>query len=65
MALRDLITAAQTLEAARQAIGELQSEQQRNLDRNAAIAQEIAAKRAQAEAAIVVIQDEAPNVTAP
>ena len=47
MALRDLIEAAQRMEAARQRIEELKSERQRNQDRNAAIGDLLVAARAE------------------
>lgn len=65
MALRDLIIAAQALESARQRIVELKAEKEKAQARIAAINDELAASRADSDAAIAKIKTEAVSVIVP
>lgn len=65
MALKDLIRAALTLESARQRVDELKAERALCNNRLAEIVVALAAARADANAAIVTIQAEAPTVSGP
>ena len=65
MALRDLIAAAQNKEAARQRIDELRAERERNIARNAAIADLLTAARADFNAAKAAVAAEINLVVAP
>lgn len=65
MALRDLIAAAQRMEAARQRIEELKSERQRNQDRNAAIGDLLIAARAEFNDAKAQVSAEIGTVLPP
>jgi predicted nucleic acid-binding Zn-ribbon protein len=65
MALRDLILAAQALESARQRITELKGEKERLTTRISAINEELAAARADSNAAIANIKTEAVSVVVP
>lgn len=65
MALKDLIQAANALEAARNRIATLKDEKSRLQSRLDSINAELASARADADAAIVIIRAEAPTVTAP
>jgi predicted nucleic acid-binding Zn-ribbon protein len=65
MSLKDLIRAALSLESARQRVDELKAERNRLNGRLVDITIELAAARADADAAIVTIKAEAPTVAGP
>jgi len=65
MALKDLIRAALSLESARQRVDELKAERNKLNGRLVEIVTELAAARADADAAIVTIKTEAPTVAGP